>query len=108
VKAPKKNSMPRKKRAISKKREEDSAKRLSKRNTRKKTVVSKTIAPEPDKLATALAPVQLDNEGTATQSMMSGKRKTMQDNTEMIDKRRKAITSNDVEDETELKEDLKN
>jgi hypothetical protein len=69
--------------------DEDIAKQVTKRNTRKKTVVSKTIAPEPDKVAKAM------------QSMMLRKRKTMPDDAEMMDKKRKAVISNDLEDETE-------
>ncbi len=104
AKAPKKRSVPRK--ALSKKREEDLAKQVTNRKTWKKIVMPKTIAPEPDKLATALESVQLDNEGTTMQSMMLTRRKTTHDNAEMMEKKRKTAISNDLEEETELKEDL--
>ncbi len=61
AKAPKKKSVSRKKSALHKNSEEDLAKQVAKRKTQKKTVVSKTIAPDPDK------------------SMMLRKRKTMPD-----------------------------
>jgi hypothetical protein len=71
MKALKKNSGPRMKSALSKKRDEDLAKQVTKRNTQKTTVMSRTVAPEPDKLVTALLPVQSDNEGTAMKSIMN-------------------------------------
>jgi hypothetical protein len=70
AKVSKKKNVPRKKSTLSKKREEDLAKQVTKRNTQKKTIVSKTIALEPDKLAAAIVPVQPDTEGATTQSMM--------------------------------------
>jgi type IV secretory pathway protease TraF len=93
VKAPGKKRVPRMQSA---KREEDLAKRINRRNTQKKTFVSKTIALEQDKLAMALVPVQLDNEGTAMQSMMLRRRKATQDMAKMMDKKRKAVLSNDL------------
>ncbi len=106
AKVSKKKNVPRKKSTLSKKREEDLAKQVTKRNTQKKTIVSKTIALEPDKLAAAIVPVQPDTEGATTQSMMLRKRKTMQDKAAKMDTKRKAVISNDLADETELKEDL--
>jgi hypothetical protein len=88
AKPPKKKSVPRKKSALHKKKEEDLVKQTTRRNLQKKTVVSNTIVLEPDKLATALAPVQPDNEGTAMQSMMLRKRKTFLGKAEMMDKKR--------------------
>jgi hypothetical protein len=93
LKAPGKKRVPRMQSA---KREEDLAKRINRRNTQKKTFVSKTIALEQDKLAMALVPVQLDNEGTAMQSMMLRRRKATQDMVKMMDKKRKAVLSNDL------------
>jgi hypothetical protein len=85
AKAPKKKSVPRKKSALSKKTDEDLAKQVTKRNTRKKTGVSKTTALEPDKLAIAM------------QSMMFRKRKKTQDKAEMMDKKTKAVIRDDLD-----------
>jgi len=86
-----------------KKSEDDLAKWVTERKTQEKTVVSKTVPPESDKAATALGPVQPDKVVTTMQSMMLRKRKAVQDKSEMTEK---AITSNDMDEETELNEDL--
>lgn len=57
-------------------------------------------------VTTASEPVQLDKAVTATQSMMLRKRKATQDKAEIMEQERKAVTSNDMDEETELKEDL--
>jgi hypothetical protein len=88
AKAPKKNIVPRMQSTLSKKRGKDLAKQITKRNTHKITIVSNTIALEQDKLAMVLVPVQLDNEGSATQPMMLRRRKATQDMAKMMDKKR--------------------
>jgi hypothetical protein len=73
----------------------------------KKTDVSKTVPMEPDKVATAAEPVQPDMIVTAMQSMILRKRITTQNKVEVRQKKkRQAGTSNDVDEETKVKDDL--
>jgi hypothetical protein len=72
----------------------------------KKTDVSKTVPMEPDKVATAAEPVQPDKIVTAMQSMMLRKRITTQNKVEVRQKKRQAGTSNYVDEETKVKDDL--
>jgi hypothetical protein len=77
VKAPKKKIMPKRKSAISKEREEDSAKQITQRNTQGKSscVQYHFRIGRKVETATALVPVQPDDERTALLHMVLRKRK---------------------------------
>jgi hypothetical protein len=69
-------------------------------------VVSKTVPPEPNKVSAASEPLQPDKIVTAMPSMMLRKMTTTQDKVGVRQKKRQAVTSNDVDEETEGKDDL--
>jgi hypothetical protein len=82
------------------------AKQVTMRKAQKKIVVSKIVPLDPYKVAIASESVQLGKAVTATQWMMLRKRKTAHEKDEIMEKKRKLVASNDMDGETEFKEDL--